>query len=162
MNKPTSYTDKQMIQTLSNNGDSIRTIANALGFSKSVVHKVIHQDIQPSEYPDQIGTGCYTTSVHNGTQEELVPVDYESDLSIGQSGQLTKLDSGYPDIYYNEQSKQWEVWKGHKRIWRASTLVKACKVRLSKGKLSKSQQSLLQSVLDASPELQEALNSPPV
>lgn len=161
-NKPLSYTDKQMIHTLRNNNQTIRAISDALGFSVGVIHKVLQQNIEPSYLPEITGDGCYTTSTTTGDLVESTPIDHDEGLSVAKPGQLDHLDSGYPDIYYNERSKRWEVWLGGKRVWRATTLVKACEVRVSKGGLSKDEQKLLQAVIDSPIELQEALNYPPV
>lgn len=159
-----SYATKQMIHTLSDNGESIRTIMEALGLSYSSVQRTLKEEIEPSALPEIIGDGCYHTSTETGEQESTSPEEYyeEEGYRFTKPGQLTKLESGYPDIYYNEQTKRWEVWLSSKRVWRATNLTKACEFRLSKGSLSKNEEKLLQEVVNAPPELQEALNFPPI
>jgi hypothetical protein len=161
-NKKLSYATEQLIHTLRNNGETIRAIEEALGVPRSTVHRTLQKDIKPSYLPEIAGDGCYTTSTHNGELVESTPIDHDEGLSITQPGKLEHLDSGYPDIYYNERTRQWEVWIDNKRLWRATTLVKACEVRVSKGGLSKDEEKLLQAVIDSPIELQEALNYPPI
>lgn len=168
MSKKTSYTDEQMIHTLNNNGESQRAIADALEIPRTTVQEVLKREPRPLEYAEIVGDGCsYMTeggSIHQD-EELLTPLDIEElDLSVSNhpTGQLTGIESGYPDIYYNERSNQYDVYLHGRRIWRDTKLTKACEVRLAKGHLSKADEELLQAVIGASPEVQEALNYPPI
>jgi len=168
MSKKTSYVDEQMIHTLSKNGESKSAIANAMDIPRTTVRVVLDREPSQSYNPEIIGDGCsYMTDGGSMPQDKdaLTPLDIEDmelEVSDHTNGQLTKLESGYPDIYYNERSKQWEVWKGNSRIWRSTKLSEACKVRLSKGSLSATDEQLLQSVVDAPKEVQDALNEMPI
>jgi len=157
------YEDKQMVQYYNTNGYSLREIESATGLSRSAIHRVVNKEIEPSELPEIIGDGCYYTSTSTG---ELVGSEdeyHEEHLNITDNiGQMDKIDSGYPDIYYNERTRQWDVFLHNKRIWRATKLTKACEVRLNKGGLSNKHKELLQAVVDSSDEVKEALNYPPI
>jgi len=168
MSKKTSYIDEQMIHTLSDNGESQRNIADALEIPRRTIRNVLNREPKPLDHPEIVGDGCsYMMEGGSIPQDpnELTPLDIE-DLALNVSdrptGQLQGIDSGYPDITYDERHKKYEVWFHNRRIWRASKLTEACKVRLSKGSLSLSNELLLQSVADASPEIQAALNEIPM
>lgn len=170
MSKKTSYINEQMIHTLSNNGESQRKIAEALEIPRRTVRNVLGRDPRASEDPEIVGDGCSYLLSEGGavmpqSTDVLTPLDIEElDLNVSDhpTGQLRNLDSGYPDITYDERHKKYEVWIHGRRIWRASKLTKACEVRLSKGSLSKDDEELLQSVVNSPIDVQEALNSPPI
>jgi len=170
MSKKTSYMDEQMIHTLAENGESQRNIANAMDIPRPTVQAVLKREPSPSDAPEIVGDGCSYLLSDSGAEmpqdpNKLTPLDIEElDLNVSShpTGQLQGIDSGYPDITYDERHKKYEVWLHNRRIWRASKLTKACEVRLSKGRLSKANEELLRAVVEAPPELQAALNELPM
>lgn len=165
-NKPISYTTKQLVFTLRDNDNSIRAIADALGLSVGVVHKILQTD-DIEQLPEIVGDGCYYTSTKTGEQQPTDPQEEDNiqeGLSlIANSRQLnrcTHLDSGYKDIYYNERSSQWEVWMKGKRIWRTSCIADAAKVRLAKNNLLDTDREVLEAIATADNELLDILNNP--
>jgi len=170
MSKKTSYTEEQVVHMLSDNGATQHAIAEALEISRSTVQAVLRREPTSSYEPEIIGDGCSYLLSDSGASvpqspEVLTPLDIEElDLNVSDhpTGQLTKIDSGYPDIYYNERSKQWDVFFHNRRIWRSTKLTEACKVRLGKGNLSDAHTELLRAVVGASPEVQAAMNEIPM
>jgi len=170
MSKKTSYTEEQMIHTLAENGETQHSIANALSINRSTVQSVLKREPTSSDAPEIVGDGCSYLLSDSGAEmpqdpNELTPLDIEElDLNVSDhpTGQLTKIDSGYPDICYNERSKQWDVFFYNRRIWRSTKLTEACRVRLGKGNLSEANTELLRAVVGASPEVQAAMNEIPM
>jgi len=155
--------DIQMVKYYNDAGYSIREIADVMDLSKSAVHRACRKEHTISEQPEVIGDGCYSTSIETGELLDMAEVDHDSELAIiGRDGQMDRIESGYPDIYYNEKRGTWEIWLNGRRIWRERSLVRLCKVRLSKGRLSESDRKLLEAITTASIEVQEALDIPPM
>jgi len=168
MSKKTSYTEEQVIHMLSDNGATQHAIAEALEIGRSTVQAVLRREPTSSYAPEIVGDGC-SYMIEGGSMPQdknaLTPLDIEEmDLKVSDhpTGQLTKIDSGYPDIYYNERSRQWDVFIHNRRVWRATKLTEACEVRLSKGSLSIKDKELLQAVVSSPDEVQAALNEIPM
>ena len=170
MSKKTQYYDEQMIHTLANNGESQRQIAIAMDIPRRTVRNVLDRVPKPLQEAEIVGDGCSYLLTDSGASMNqdphlLTPLDIEEmELNVSDRpiGQLQHIDSGYPDIYYDERHKKYEVFLHGRRIWRDSKLSKACKVRLSKGELSKANTALLRAVVEGSAELQAALDEYPM
>jgi len=160
--------DEQMVQFYHKHGNSTRKIADAMDLSQSAVSRCIRREEKEPMNQTVMGEGCYTTCTDTGYQlptegDNGMELDWDEGLTItDRYGDGEKIDSGYPDIYFNERTGQFEVWLNYKRIWRDTKLTKACEVRLSKGNLSPSDTKLLTAIVNSSDELREALDVRPI